>query len=246
MQCLFCSKPTTEQCGEYHVLPEALAQNRIVLPRGAVCDPCNHYIGRRLDTNLVRYPLIAFAIQFLGTAGKSGKPRHTVGAVVRQAQPETFKLSLTLGEPIPLVTPNGKRRYQAHLGTEPAFEFLRFRRSLHCMALGVVAHVEGVEKARELRYATVRSYIRSPVPPRLAWPYAQLERTGRSIPRILAAVRAAELPGEVIVLQLFQAVYAVDLVNSGSLEMWAMKNDARLVLPGDPVPPPVTVTFGEK
>ncbi len=246
MRCLFCGKPTTEKCGEYHVFSHALAKNRVVLPRGAVCDGCNHYIGRRLDTNLVRYPLIAFAIQFLGTTGKSGKPRRTIGGVPREAQTETFKLKLMLGNPEPLATPDGKRRYRSQLKAEPQFQFLRFRRALHCMALGAVACVDGVEKARETRYDAVRSYIRCPTPSSLAWPYAQVEQKGKSIPRVLCAERVGEVAGQVIVLQLFQVVYAVDLLNSGSIDMWAMKNDARLVPPEDSAPPPVTVTFGDK
>jgi hypothetical protein len=57
---------TTGKEGLPHVILEALSPNDLTLPRGAECDKCNHYFGRKLEPNLYRYPGVAFALQFLG------------------------------------------------------------------------------------------------------------------------------------------------------------------------------------
>jgi hypothetical protein len=246
MRCIYCRKSTTENSGKAHVFPEALAQNRLTLPRGVICDHCNNYIGIRLDQNLVRYPLMAFAIQFLGTSGKRGKPRCELGRIPRAAGIGDFTLTLSLKEPEPLVTPEGKRRFRAHVLGDPEFDFLRFRRTLHSMALAVVAYTEGADRALEIRCDPVRTYIRQPRPQNLAWPYAQLEPRSDTIPRDLCAGRAGGSASEIIVMQLFQALYAVDLINSESLEYWAHENGFVYVPADQSTPPPVTLEFGEK
>ena len=70
--CIYCRTQTTGKEGLPHVIPEALGPNDLVLPRGAECDKCNHYFGRKLEPNLYRYPGVAFALQFWGIHGKKG------------------------------------------------------------------------------------------------------------------------------------------------------------------------------
>jgi hypothetical protein len=246
MRCIYCRKSTNENSGRAHVFPEALAQNPLTLPQGTVCDQCNNYIGIRLDQNLVRYPLVAFAIQFLGTSGKRGKPRCELGRILRAAGIGDFTLTLSLGEPEPLVTPEGKQRFRARVLGDSEFDFLRFRRALHSMALAVVAYTQGAERALEIRYDPVRTYIRQPRPRNLAWPYAQLEPRLQTIPRDLRAGRAGSSAGEIMVMQVFQTLYTVDLINSESLEYWARENGFVYVPADQSAPPPVTVDFGEK
>jgi len=43
--CIYCRASTTGKEGVPHVIPEALGQNNLTLPKGAECDKCNHYFG---------------------------------------------------------------------------------------------------------------------------------------------------------------------------------------------------------
>jgi hypothetical protein len=70
--CIYCRTQTTGKEGLPHVIPEAPGPNDLVLPRGAECDKCNHYFGRKLEPNLYRYPGVALALQLWGIHGKKG------------------------------------------------------------------------------------------------------------------------------------------------------------------------------
>ena len=80
MKCIYCLTETQGSCGLAHAIPEALAQNDMVLPRGSVCDPCNNYLGK-LDAVLASHPLIALGVQWLRLPGKNGRVRKVVGNV---------------------------------------------------------------------------------------------------------------------------------------------------------------------
>lgn len=41
--CIYCRALTTGKEGVPHVIPEALGQNNLTLPKGAECDKCNQY-----------------------------------------------------------------------------------------------------------------------------------------------------------------------------------------------------------
>lgn len=53
MRCVYCLTDSAGTKSIAHVLPEAIARNDLVLPRGAVCDACNHYLGHELDSVMV-------------------------------------------------------------------------------------------------------------------------------------------------------------------------------------------------
>jgi hypothetical protein len=81
--CIYCRAETTGNEGIPHVIPEALSPNDFTLPRGAECDKCNHYFGRKLEPMLYRYPGVALALQFWGIRGKKGRLRKKLGTVER-------------------------------------------------------------------------------------------------------------------------------------------------------------------
>ena len=118
MNCIYCRTSTTENSGKAHVFPEALAQNRLTIPRGAVCNQCNNYIGIRLDQNLVRYPLIAFAIQFVGTSGKRGKTTSRIGTDTSCRRNRRVQTDFV----------TGKTGTACHAGRKAAFPGSRTRR----------------------------------------------------------------------------------------------------------------------
>jgi hypothetical protein len=73
--CIYCRSTTNEFNSREHAFGEsAVGQNDKVLPRGAVCDPCNHEVNNRLDEVLAEFSPIAMMRVDLGIVGKSGKP----------------------------------------------------------------------------------------------------------------------------------------------------------------------------
>ncbi|MBN1567407.1 MAG: hypothetical protein JXA73_06145 [Acidobacteria bacterium] len=89
MRCIYCLEEN-DSIGVHHAFPEGLGKNDSMLPKGSVCDKCNHYIGVHLDQNLIRYPIIAFNMQFIGTHGKRGRPRQLMAGISRKSEIETF------------------------------------------------------------------------------------------------------------------------------------------------------------
>src|SRR2546425_566393 len=83
--CIYCKLPTSDNEANAHVFPEALVQNDLLLPPGAVCTKCNQYLGHELDAALLHHTWIGFCVQFLALPGKKGRPRDRIGRVARQA-----------------------------------------------------------------------------------------------------------------------------------------------------------------
>ncbi|MEW5928941.1 MAG: hypothetical protein AB1941_15885 [Gemmatimonadota bacterium] len=170
--CIFCRGATAGTEGLAHVLPEAVIHNSATLPRGAVCDNCNQYLGS-LDEMLVRTPTVAVCVQFYGFPGKRGKPRVEVGGINRQKRPDgqinmQFPVTPTGAE----VAEDGKHTVHVALGPPTSFNMLKFRRALHHVALNFLAASLGEETALGSEFDAVRRYVRQPKP-REAWSYAE-------------------------------------------------------------------------
>jgi hypothetical protein len=227
MTCVYCRKDSGRNPGLAHIFPEALHCNDEVLPRGAVCDVCNEYLGRRLDENLIRYPSIAFAIQFLATPGKKGKPRKRVGAIDREIPGKPDVLLQTKTERPSISTgPNGVKRAHVLLSADPQFRMPRFRRALHHVAFNIVAKLDGPDKMLTANWDLARNYIRFPGDESECWPYAQLTPSPTSIRRAVRGVRWESGRRELISVQIFQTMFVVDLANTGELEDLARNQNA--------------------
>jgi hypothetical protein len=72
--CLFCRRSDRAFVSREHPFPEALGNQEIVLPRGVVCDPCNHGVLSQLDQALVEFPPIATLRVMHDVETKSGAP----------------------------------------------------------------------------------------------------------------------------------------------------------------------------
>lgn len=57
MRCIFCKNRSDESKGREHIIPESLGNKHVVLPRGAVCDPCNNYFSRKIEGPLLNSSL---------------------------------------------------------------------------------------------------------------------------------------------------------------------------------------------
>ena len=216
--CIYCRCDSSASVGVPHILPEALTRNGLVLPVGVECDRCNQYAGRRLDENLIRFPLIAMAIQVLGAPGKKGKTRHVVGGVRRErVDSELVRVAFKVqGRMVP--GEDGSLAVKARLSPAPGFDFRRFRRALHHIALNAVVKEHGWDAALDHRYDRARQYIRNPRPATDSWPFGLVARNLNPIPRMIAGGFIAFDEVEVFAIYIFHLVFLVDLLQTGILQ----------------------------
>lgn len=165
--CIYCRGETSGKEGEAHILPEAVAQNDLVLPRGAVCSPCNQYLSE-LDTALATHPLLAFGIQALALPGKSGKARLRLGLFEQSGDSGAQELTLMPGAVDRVTTVEGRSIFI--LKNPDLVIMRRFHRALHHVAFNFFARVAGCAEALRPIYDPARRYIRSPMKKEV-WPY---------------------------------------------------------------------------
>ncbi len=242
MPCIYCKRDSGSNPGIAHIFPEALHANEEVLPRGAVCDNCNQYFGKRLDENLIRYPSIALAIQFLATPGKSGKPRKLIGGIEREIPGEPDALLRTFTEKPTIVSgPDGSQGARVQFKQDPQFRMARFRRALHHVAFNIVAKLENADHMMLPHWDLARQYIRFPTGESESWSFAQITPSPVSIPRVVQGIRWESGRRELVNMQIFQSMFVVDLRNTGDLEALAREQGAEYYGPERNDPPPVTL-----
>lgn len=56
MQCIFCHKDASTSTSVEHIIPESLGNKHIYLPKGYVCDACNHYLAIKIEKELLNQP----------------------------------------------------------------------------------------------------------------------------------------------------------------------------------------------
>lgn len=247
LKCIYCKRDSGVRPGIAHVFPEVLHANDEVLPRGAVCDPCNQYLGRRLDENLARYPSIAMAVQFLATPGKGGKARKRIGAIDRDIPGQPDALIQTYTErPVIFTAPDGSRRALAQVKADPSFRMSRFRRALHHIAFNIVAKLEGPAHMLGEHWDRARSYIKAPKSESECWGFAQITPDALSFPRVVQGIRWESGRRELVNMQIFQSMFVVDLKNTGDLEGLAREQKAEYFGPERTEPPLVTFEVTEE
>lgn len=68
-KCMWCLKDSSSATfgSKSHVLPECIGNvGKQLLPKGIVCDECNEYFGRELESRLVREPILSTLAAILG------------------------------------------------------------------------------------------------------------------------------------------------------------------------------------
>ena len=56
MQCIFCHKDSSNSKSVEHIIPESLGNKHHFLPKGYVCDDCNHYFAIKIENELLSQP----------------------------------------------------------------------------------------------------------------------------------------------------------------------------------------------
>lgn len=56
MHCIFCHKNSSTSKSREHIIPESLGNKEHFLPKGYVCDECNHYFAIKIENELLSQP----------------------------------------------------------------------------------------------------------------------------------------------------------------------------------------------
>jgi HNH endonuclease len=161
MRCIYCLESSDDAKGLAHVIPEGIAANDLTLPRGAVCDSCNTYLGHELDAVMIAHPVLALIIQFLRLPGKDGSVRKRLGNVASDVHPNAITIPCEM--PRRVQGSDGRWESVVEPLVDPRFDFRRFRRALHHVAFNALTLRDGMERALENMYDPVRRYIRQPL-----------------------------------------------------------------------------------
>ena len=79
-KCIYCLTTTAIFDSEGHVFPEALGNDKLVLPKGYECDKCNHEILARLDSALLKFePVAILQVQFVPYRTDGKLPKANFG-----------------------------------------------------------------------------------------------------------------------------------------------------------------------
>lgn len=54
--CIFCHKDSSLSKSVEHIIPESLGNKEHILPKGYVCDACNHYFSVKIESQLLAQP----------------------------------------------------------------------------------------------------------------------------------------------------------------------------------------------
>lgn len=86
MICIFCHKDSSTAKSVEHIIPESLGNKHHYLPKGYVCDECNHYFAIKIEKSLLSQPYFVSLRHRNEILTKKGK-------LVRQKMffPETLK-----------------------------------------------------------------------------------------------------------------------------------------------------------
>jgi hypothetical protein len=82
-KCIFCLSEKDPFSREEHIIPESLGSAEIV-PKGFVCDECNHYFGSKVENHALSLSPLSIARIFMSI--KSKKKRHARYKGVRFAK----------------------------------------------------------------------------------------------------------------------------------------------------------------
>lgn len=73
MNCLFCNQNSDNSKSVEHIIPESLGNKEHVLPKGLVCDNCNHYFANKVEKPLLEQPYFRNVRHRAGIESKKGR-----------------------------------------------------------------------------------------------------------------------------------------------------------------------------
>jgi hypothetical protein len=72
-RCIFCKTDSAKSTFVEHILPESLGNHDIVLPKGMVCDQCNNYFSKEIESPVLNSGIIRAIRNSLQIPSKKGR-----------------------------------------------------------------------------------------------------------------------------------------------------------------------------
>ena len=91
MQCIFCHKDSSNSKSVEHIIPESLGNKHHFLPKGYVCDKCNHYFAIKIENELLLQPYFVstrFRNEILTKKGKLVKEKMMFPGALKSVEAE--------------------------------------------------------------------------------------------------------------------------------------------------------------
>lgn len=73
MKCIFCGLDSSDSKSVEHIIPESFGNSTAILPKGVVCDQCNNYFGRTIESPFLNSKAVLLLRQELQLQKKNGK-----------------------------------------------------------------------------------------------------------------------------------------------------------------------------
>ena len=161
--CIFCLTEDGPFSSEEHVISESLGNDKMVLPKGCVCDRCNNEILSSLDQFLLDFEPIAFLRVIHVSYTKSGKlPKAEFQNIsMRKTAPTHIKIGLKdkTGKPKNIKhLEDGMISYQTEIRGKK-FDAVKLGRALYKIALEIITYDRGCEAVIDSRYNLARNFI---------------------------------------------------------------------------------------
>ncbi|MDQ6891113.1 MAG: HNH endonuclease [Acidobacteriota bacterium] len=157
-KCIYCLSTTNAFTSEEHVLPESLAGETIVLPKGVVCDPCNNGILATLDHQLMEFPPVKFLRTLFVPHTKAGK--YPIARFpnfhLKRTGPRSVQIKVMGKDPI---TTHDDGTFSLAWRDQRRLDLHTLARSLVRTGLGVLAHDVGIARACHEDFTAARAFI---------------------------------------------------------------------------------------
>lgn len=88
MYCIFCHKDSSNSKSVEHIIPESLGNKHHFLPKGYVCDECNHYFAIKIENELLSQPYFVsmrFRNEILTKKGKLVRQKMVFPGAMRSS-----------------------------------------------------------------------------------------------------------------------------------------------------------------
>jgi hypothetical protein len=161
-KCIFCKRTDRLFTSFEHIFPESLGNVELVLKPGVVCDICNNGILSRLDNHLVEFD----AINFLRTLHlpynpKTGKfpSANFQNMEIEKIHPQKVIIKTRHNKYLKFRREGDLTHITGTFIGRKKFSPKIIARSLYKIALEIIAHTEGAEKALDTRYDKARKFI---------------------------------------------------------------------------------------
>ncbi|WP_433811383.1 HNH endonuclease [Flavobacterium johnsoniae] len=73
MKCIFCKNDSSNSKSVEHIISESLGNKTQILPKGVVCDICNHYFGNKIEKVVLEMPYFKSLRARIMIESKKGK-----------------------------------------------------------------------------------------------------------------------------------------------------------------------------